>query len=426
MKTKRLLPLLLVLVLLLALAVPAAASSEEAPAASEGETPLTTGALSASEHVFDRADLLTDKEEAELRVFLDSASQNRGCDYVVVAETSVGEENLEGFAREFINRSGFADDCVLLLVDMESAMARIETTGRAEDAITDLDPIFDFFLGDLADGQYLSGFEKFVKASDRYLERYDRRDEPVDRLVDNAGLLTAEEAEQLRAHLDALSAKRACDYVIVTENSIGGDSLMNYADDYYDHNGFADDGVLLLLVMDVRDAWISTAGRAIYAIGNGDAVFDRFIGDISDGNYYEGFREFAAASDEYVAYSDAHGGSASDVDPYDDWDVPQAPQEPQPFSGGRLIGALAIGLLVTLIATGSMRSQLKSVRAQAAAADYVRSGSFSLNDSRDVFLYSTVTRVARPKESSSSSHHGGGGSHFSSSGVSHGGGGRHF
>lgn len=39
-----------------------------------------------------------------------------------------------------------------------------------------------------------------------------------------------------------------------------------------------------------------------------------------------------------------------------------------------------------------MKSKLTSVRYQSGAADYVVPDSFKLNDSRDVYLYSTVTK----------------------------------
>lgn len=58
---------------------------------------------------------------------------------------------------------------------------------------------------------------------------------------------------------------------------------------------------------------------------------------------------------------------------------------------------VGIGLLIGLITVLVMRGQLKSVRPQNAAADYVVPGSFRLRNSRDIFLYRNVTRTPRPK-----------------------------
>jgi uncharacterized membrane protein YciS (DUF1049 family) len=58
----------------------------------------------------------------------------------------------------------------------------------------------------------------------------------------------------------------------------------------------------------------------------------------------------------------------------------------------------AIGLVVALIVTGVMKGQLKSVRRQSYASQYVVQGSFCLQRSQDLFLYRNVTRIARPKD----------------------------
>ena len=52
------------------------------------------------------------------------------------------------------------------------------------------------------------------------------------------------------------------------------------------------------------------------------------------------------------------------------------------------------------------------------AANYVKNGSKRLDFSRDIFLYSNITKTERPKNNS--------GSHQSSSGRTHGGGGGSF
>ena len=65
-------------------------------------------------------------------------------------------------------------------------------------------------------------------------------------------------------------------------------------------------------------------------------------------------------------------------------------------------------------------SQLKSVRYQDQALSYVTPGSLNVTDGRETFLYSAVSRTARPRDTGSSSR--GGGSSYS--GGSHGGGGR--
>ena len=80
--------------------------------------------------------------------------------------------------------------------------------------------------------------------------------------------------------------------------------------------------------------------------------------------------------------------------------------------------AFLIGFGIAMLILMFMKKQLKSVEMQRGAVNYVRPGSMSVTASRDSYLYSTVSRTARPKDS--------GGSHTSSGGGTHGGGGRSF
>lgn len=63
-----------------------------------------------------------------------------------------------------------------------------------------------------------------------------------------------------------------------------------------------------------------------------------------------------------------------------------------------LLICIGIGMLIGLVAVLIMRSQLKSVRPNNAAADYVVRGSFQLRHSRDIFLYRHVHRTPKPKK----------------------------
>ncbi|MBE6655775.1 MAG: hypothetical protein E7609_02755 [Ruminococcaceae bacterium] len=59
----------------------------------------------------------------------------------------------------------------------------------------------------------------------------------------------------------------------------------------------------------------------------------------------------------------------------------------------KIIVCLVIGLAVGLTVTLLMKRSMSTVRKQKRADVYVEKDSFSLTESRDIFLYSTVTRV---------------------------------
>ncbi len=93
-------------------------------------------------------------------------------------------------------------------------------------------------------------------------------------------------------------------------------------------------------------------------------------------------------------------------------------KEPFSWVGGGVVSAI-VGLIAGAIKTSSQKSKLKSVNFQKQASHYTLPGSLDVANSRDTFLYSSVSRVYVEPSSSRS---GGGGSSFS--GGSHGGGGR--
>lgn len=237
-------------------------------------------------------------------------------------------------------------------------------------------------------------------------------------VVDNAGLLSAEDKNTLEQALDGLREKHSFDIVVVTTNTLQGKTPMAYADDFFDYEGYGTganrDGILLLISMEDRDWWISTSGYGITAFTDAgmDYMEEEFLPYLSDGDYAGAFQSFADLCDEFLT-------EAREGKPFDTGHMPYRPL------GIMSIGvSFLAGLILALIIAGIMRGKLKTVHNQTAATDYLKSGSFRLHDSRDIFLYSNVRRVARPKESSG----GGGGSttHTSSSGSSHGGSGGKF
>lgn len=120
-----------------------------------------------------------------------------------------------------------------------------------------------------------------------------------ERLKDEAGLLSEDEADSLLAQLDEISERQSCDVIVVTVASLDGKTAESYADDYFDFNGYGlgqdGDGILLLLSMEDRDWAISTHGFAITAFTDAgqDYMTDHFLSYISDGEYAQGFQKYA-------------------------------------------------------------------------------------------------------------------------------------
>lgn len=68
-----------------------------------------------------------------------------------------------------------------------------------------------------------------------------------------------------------------------------------------------------------------------------------------------------------------------------------------------VLGALGISAVLSTSVMMAKRSQLKSVRFNDVACDYIRKGSFNLTGKKDAFLYRNVTRIAKPRSNNRSS-----------------------
>ncbi len=62
--------------------------------------------------------------------------------------------------------------------------------------------------------------------------------DPAERIYDYAGLLTASEEQKLREQAAELSRTTGFDTVVVLMTDNEGLSSADYADDFYDYNGF--------------------------------------------------------------------------------------------------------------------------------------------------------------------------------------------
>ena len=142
-----------------------------------------------------------------------------------------------------------------------------------------------------------------------------------------------------------------------------------------------------------------------------DYIGGELLSDLKAANYAGAFAKFSDLCDDFTA-------KAKSGDPYTKYNLPI-----KPLSFGYAIGALVAGFGIALIAVGSMKSKLKTVRFKAEANSYVRPGSMKVTFARDDFLYHTITSTPIPKNDSSS---GGSSTHTSSSGATHGGGGGSF
>lgn len=232
--------------------------------------------------------------------------------------------------------------------------------------------------------------------------------------IDNAGLLTESESASLEATLEAVGAKHSLEIAIYTTASLGDKTATEYADDVFDSMYGDVDGVLLLISMEYGDWQISTCGKGITIFTDAgiDYIGEKVVAYLANDDFKNAFDEFAQLCDDFAV-------QAESGEPYDSSNLPR-----EPLSALWIVIALVVGFLLALMVVGNMKSKLKTVRSQDGAASYIRDGSMNITNSRDLYLYRTVTRTKKAEENSNSSS--GSSTHTSSSGTTHGGGGGKF
>ena len=118
------------------------------------------------------------------------------------------------------------------------------------------------------------------------------------RVFDGADILTDEEEKELDAQISESIERTGHDLVIVTDVTDYGLGQMEYADDFYDYNGFGfgdqREGAVFFVDMDPLDrgGWCSCNGEdtmRLYDQGVADDIDDVVYGYLGDGEYYQGF-----------------------------------------------------------------------------------------------------------------------------------------
>lgn len=252
------------------------------------------------------------------------------------------------------------------------------------------------------------------------------------RVFDQAALFTDQEIAEMETKIEEMRDRYNMDFVVVTTYDAEGKSARDYADDYYDYGGFGVGsdyrGVLFLIDMDNREAWISTTGAAINILTDGriDDILDEAYIGLSNEEYGEAAFAFLERADAFMQQG-----------------VPEGQYQYDPETG-RVIKYRSLTLMEILVAVViSLGAGLlccvvvwRKYRMKSTGEGYPfrQNGKLLLTHNEDRFINKSLSSVI--VQSTSSSRSRGRSSsgrsytrsttHRSSSGRSHGGGGRKF
>ena len=265
------------------------------------------------------------------------------------------------------------------------------------------------------------------------------------KVIDEAGLLTAEEITALEEELLSIEADYGLDAVILTVNSTGGMDIQEFADLYYENNGYGIgdgyDGMILAIDMGERHWQISTMGKGVTVLTEAalDIMEPQLVDIMGEGDFYNAFFMGYAENIRFFAdYYQQNGtpydyGTAEDYGNYDEtyddgsFSATDTGTSLLQAAGTTLPPALIVGFVVSFIMARKEKSKLTSVHFEREADEYIRPNSLIITADRARYMYSNVVVTPR-NDNNNNAHQGNAGSHVhvSSGGRSHGGRGGSF
>lgn len=253
-------------------------------------------------------------------------------------------------------------------------------------------------------GSVISYGDANATVADSYADEFEKVERNLPLVVDGADIIPDDSEAALNARCEAIAAEYEMEVAIVTATDFGGKSAQEYADDFFDYNGYGwgenDDGMLVLYKPDEegeRELHITTHAK-------GNSVF------------YDSIREsIYSEMKDYLIAEDYEGAFNIYLDKAEEQLKPGVPVK-------WLLILMLCGATAGLIIINIIISKNTSVFSRNHAKAYIREGSMNVTGATDAFLYSFVNATPKPQNNSGSRSS----THMGSSGRSHGGTGGKF
>jgi uncharacterized protein len=222
------------------------------------------------------------------------------------------------------------------------------------------------------------------------------------RLFDNGDFLSEANEKALTSKMNALSDSHNIDVIILLDKGLFDDdlssfeldsSMLSYCKGFFSKHSATGNGVMLMISLDCqyRDYYFFSKGDCEKKINT-----DRSLDLIED------------SSRPFIERNDFYNASIKFLEAVD-----ARMSAPPPAVTDYILEYLPItfivALIIALVAVLIMKAQLSSVRPKAHAGDYSVHSSFNVRLSRDIFLYRTVRKTPKPKNTSSGGGSRGGG-----------------
>lgn len=198
-------------------------------------------------------------------------------------------------------------------------------------------------------------------------------------VVDTTNTLTADEIKNLRNKIRRVEMAHNVKIGIEFLKNTHGQSVSDTAASLLEKNfsGAPNGSILLLIVMDTRKWQIATDSVMIHAISNKstERIAQEFLPHLSNGEYYTACSDFIDSVDTYLTnYENGTSNEESELDPL------------------ALVGAVIFAVVIAIFFRSSLISSMSNVAPATSAKDYLNKNSVNINQNRDTYLFTKVTR----------------------------------
>ena len=364
------------------------------------------------EYIIDDALVIEDIDEfIDLEMTADEVFKSEKFAVCFGTDTEPYTGELEEAARNFFADKVTYTDGVFMYLNTTTNYVYAYTDGFLKDCLTndEIDTLIKTYIN--AD-TYYGGVKAYIEQAKELAKDVEYPTGLKMFLADGEGLLEGDDKTEVMSRFIDITEKYEFDVIGMSKANVG-DYAAKEAADYFEDNqyGFGEsrDGIILLISKASNHEGIAALGRGESLFP--DSIMDYILDEVDvyrlNGNYKQAYLRYA----ELVEQELAHPGTLMTAK--------EARDEAEAKAGmpkriALEVGvSLVLGFLLAFIPTAVMSSKMNNVRMQDSAANYAVPGSMNVAIQKDIFLFNTVTRTKRVKESSSS---GGGGT--SSSGRS--------
>ena len=133
-------------------------------------------------------------------------------------------------------------------------------------------------------------------------------------LMDQAGLLSEAEAEEINARLTELETRTGWEFMALTTDDAGGKDATSFVESWFDNYTAKDDGVICAIDMDNREIVVRAFGEAMYYITDmrAEKILDAGYEEISGEKYAAALQEMLQEVEN--SYQDENGIDLNDCE----------------------------------------------------------------------------------------------------------------